>query len=259
MLAKRQLMARNQPIFPVALNWTRGGQGERTGVVAVAQISTFSEGLYTPDQAARLARLTPQTVRRWFDGVGGHEPAAIRRLPKEDAGLLGFVDLVQAMAIRAIRLDRKLSLQKIRETINAAKELGVEYPFARKHQTFLFADDVVIKLADNRLIQVTGRYKMQECIRPVLEVFMDDLCFDADTGLANEYRPLKDDGHYISISPSRKYGAPVVMPQGYTVSSLVNAAQAEGSPADAASAFNVPESAVRLALKYDDFLLGRAA
>jgi uncharacterized protein (DUF433 family) len=228
-------------------------------VVAIASQNIFVEGLYTIDQAARLARLTPQTLRRWFDGSDERKPAAIRSFPKNDAGVVGFVDLIQALAIRAIRKERKLSLQKIRETIIMAREHGIDYPFARSHQTFLFADDVVIMLPDERLIQVTGKYKRQHLIKPVVELYLDDLCFNAETGLASEYTPLKDGDMFISIKPTVKYGSPVVMPIGLTAGSLINAVDSEGSIKDAASAYGIDISYVKLALRYDDMLAGTAA
>jgi DNA-binding transcriptional MerR regulator len=122
-------------------------------VVAVATPSIFREGIYTVEQVAHLARLSPRTLRRWFDGEGEGEPALIRRIPKNDAQVFGFLDLVQSLAIRALRNTGKLSLQKIRQTITEAEKLGVQYPFARDHKTFVFADDVVIDV-NGQLFQV---------------------------------------------------------------------------------------------------------
>ena len=229
----------------------------------VAQIAKdiFTEGIYTIDQAAHLARLSPRSLRRWFDAESGKEPALHRRIPQNDAEVLGFVDLVQALAVRAIRNTGKLSLQKIRQTIIAAENLGIKFPFARKHQTFLFADDVVIRLPDERLIQVTGKYKSQQLMKPVVELYLDDLSFDAITGLAKEYIPLRDvgDERRIVINPKIQYGAPVVMPGGHTVNALVNAVDGEGSIEAAADIFEVPVAEVKFALRYEDVLGGMAA
>ena len=186
-------------------------------MVATIANNILLDGIYTLDQAAHLARLSPRSLRRWLDGEGEQEPALTRRMPRNDAEVLGFIDFIQALAIRAIRNDGKLSLQKVRQTITEAEKPGISYPFARQHQTYLFADDVVIKLIDGRLIQVTGKYKRQHLIKPVVELFLDDLVFDPETGLANQYVPLKNGKREIVINPAINYGVPVVMPGGYTV------------------------------------------
>jgi uncharacterized protein (DUF433 family) len=229
-------------------------------VVAAATPSIFQEGIYTIDQAAHLARLSPRSLRRWFDGEGESEPALTRRVPRNDAQVFGFLDLIQALAIRAIRNTGKLSLQKIRQTIIEAEKPGVHYPFARDHKTFIFSDDVVIDV-NGQLFQVTGYYRQQQLIKPVVEIYLQDLTFDPLTGLANEYVPLRDatSDAKVVIKPTLKYGAPVVMPRGYTVSSLVGAVDSEGSIEAAAQMLDVPQADVKLALRYEDILAGTAA
>jgi uncharacterized protein (DUF433 family) len=219
------------------------------------------EGIYTIEQAARLARVSPRILRRWINGEGEKEPAFDRKVPLNDADVIGFVDLIQALTIRALRKDRRITLQKVRDTIIEAEKLGVFYPFARKHKTYLFADDIVIKLEDGRLVQVTGKYKQQDLIKPVVELYLDDLSFDSVSGLANEYVPLRDadENRRIVISPKIKYGAPIVHPCGYTVGSLINAVDSEGSIESAAEAYDVNVADVKFALRYDDFLVGIAA
>ena len=231
----------------------------------------FVEGIYTIEEAAHLARVKPRSLRRWLDGEGGKEPALLRRIPKNDAGALGFVDLVQAMAVRAIRQKEIksargkdpviVSLQKLRKTVEEAERLGIQYPFARRHKTYLFRDDVVIEFEDGTLITVTGEYRQQHLMKPVVELYLEDLSFDPHSGLANEYVPLRDtnDERRVVIRPTLKYGAPVVMPSGFAVSSLVDAVDSEGSIAAAADMYEVDEADIKLALRYEDILAGSAA
>lgn len=229
-------------------------------MVATAE-TILTGGIYTLEQTAHLSRLSPRILRRWLDGGVGREPALLRHMPKNEAQVFSFVDLVQALAIRALRKERRLSLQKIRDTINRAKELGIEYPFARKHQTYLFADEVVLEVAGT-LVTVTGQHNRQQLIRPIVELYLDDLSYD-ESGLANEYVPQREGDREgdrkIVIRPTLKFGAPVVMPCGYTVSALINAVDSEGSILDAADAFGVEEDDVKFALRYDDMLVGTAA
>jgi uncharacterized protein (DUF433 family) len=236
-------------------------QGIVMSVATVTENNIFLEGLYTRDQAAHLARLSTRSLQRWLDGDADTEPVLLRKMPVSDSKVIGFVDLIQALAIRAIRNSGKLSLQKVRQTITEAARLGVSFPFARHHQTYVFDDDVVIKLADETLIQVTGRYRHQQLIKPVVELYLEDLSFDATTGLAAEFVPLRDTHGdvRIVINPKRKYGSPLVMPRGRTVNSLVMAVDSEGSIAAAAHMCEVPEGDVKLALRYEDILAGIAA
>jgi uncharacterized protein (DUF433 family) len=228
-------------------------------VVAVASPDIFVSGIYTVEEAARLARLSPVVLRRWLDGSDASRPAMDRFIPKNEANVVGFVDFVQAMAIRALRTSRRLSLQKVRQTIEEAKKLGVLYPFARKHKTYLFRDDVVIELDDGVIFQVTGSYKQQQLIYPIVELYLQDLSFDPHTRLANRYVPLKMNDAEVVLDPVIQYGSPVVMPRGYTVSSLVAATNNEGSIQAAADMYGVPTTDVEIALRYEDILAGTAA
>jgi len=227
-------------------------------VVAIALPNIFTSGIYPVEEAARLARLSPRVLRRWLDGSDDSPAAMDRMIPRNEAGVVGFIDLVQALAIRALRKSRQLSLQKIRQTIVEANKLGVSYPFARKHQTYLFVDDVVIRLENGSIIQVTGKYRLQHLLQPVVELYLQDLVFDQDCGLAKRYVPLKRDSLEVVIDPLIKYGSPVVMPNGCTVSSLVDAANSEGSIQGAADMYEVAEADVEIALRYEDILAGTA-
>lgn len=208
-------------------------------------------GIYTPDQASRLLGLRSDVVDRWIYGSNSGEAAVIPRFPEYNGEFITFVDLVQAMAIRAIRSSKKLSLQKIRATVEAANKHGIEYPFARKRTTYVFADDVVLRLNNGELIQATGKYKEQHLIEPIVELYLDDLGFDTH-GLANIYTPLRRGYRQVVLAPNVNYGAPTILPTRYAVATLLNAVDAEGGIEAAASVCNVHQDDVRLAVDYED-------
>ena len=92
-------------------------------------------GLYTLGEAAKYARMQPVTLTRWFKG----DDYCARVLPLEDAKIITFLDFVQALAIRNLRVIYKVKLQDIRDAVNrATDEFGITHPFAYKHTTFLF-------------------------------------------------------------------------------------------------------------------------
>src|SRR5260221_4032735 len=93
-------------------------------------------GVYTPDQAARLLHLQPRAIRRWVYGTQNAQAAIIPEWPGHVGKLITFLDFVQAMAIRDIRNQRRISLQKIRQTVEIAEHNKVHLPFARKHTDY---------------------------------------------------------------------------------------------------------------------------
>ena len=100
-----------------------------------------------------------------------------------------FVDFVQALAIRDIRRQHNVSLQKIREALNRAKEeYHITHPFAMNHRTFLLEKDIHITLHnDDDLTQLTCKKPGQMTMRPIIEVYLQDLTFSED-GLAVNYK-----------------------------------------------------------------------
>lgn len=213
-------------------------------------------GAYTLDQVAALVGIRPDMAHRWLYGSVACSAALIPQRD-EDEGLATFVDLVQVMAVRTIRQSRRLSLQKIRKTIEVAHEHGVAFPFARKHTTYVFHDDVVIRLNDNRLMQVTGKYHDQDLMEPVVETYLKDLSFDK-LGLADNYKPLRRGYRQVILSPTMLFGAPTVIPCGYTVATLVDAFYAEGGVSAAARVCGVNDEDIRIAVDYEDSLRNAA-
>lgn len=222
-------------------------------MVAAAHSTDWARlGAYTPQQASRLLGVRSDVVHRWVYGSDLGSAAIIPQYPKHQGELVTFVDLVQAMAVRQIRLSRKLSLQKVRETVEAANRHGVKYPFARKHTTYVFADDVVLRLNDGRLIQVTGKYREQQLLEPIVQDYLDDMGFD-DHGLANEYTPVRRGFRFATLRPSLNFGAPTVLPCGYTVRTLLDALEGEGSVEAAAQVCDVNEQDILVAQDCEQF------
>ena len=225
----------------------------RRGRVMRAAEHWASYGVYTPSQAAQLLSISTAMVNRWLYGDARHDAAVTPQVPEHDRQLLTFIDLIQAMAIRDIRTakhGKHLSLQKVRQTVNEAKRLGVLFPFARRHTAYVFSDDVVIRLPDDRLIQVTGKYRNNDLIEPVVYSYLDDLGFD-DQGFAAQLVPLQRGLRKVILSPAVNYGAPTITPGNYTVATLVAAARSEGGPEAAADLCDVNVNDVLLALDYE--------
>ena len=209
-----------------------------------------ARGAYAPDQAARLLGIRADMVKRWLYGSRTSQAALIPEYADHRGALVTFLDLIQAMAIRDIREQRRVSLQKIRATVGVAQEHGVSFPFARRHRTYVFGDDVVLRLNDGRLIQATGKYHQQDLMEAIVYEYLDDLGFDK-TGLADTYTPCRLNFRSVQLSPLLNFGAPTVQPCGYTVKTLITALDAEGGIERAANVCGVSPDDVRLAIQFE--------
>jgi uncharacterized protein (DUF433 family) len=238
----------------------------------VATAHTLGIGLYSPEEAAFYARVQPRLLNRWLFAQEGENVVEPQIIPSNGEKTVTFLDLIQALAIRAIRNQYKIPLQKIREAvINARQKWGVEYPFAMKHTTCLFSDkqkaghgEILIRLpghddlTDERLVQLSGKKSGNLVMHQIVEVYLDELSFDAE-GLATEWRPLQWRQDSVLLNPHRRFGEPLIESCGHTAQTLWEASEAEGGIKNAARAYGVSEDAVRLACKYYDHLRSNAA
>ncbi len=216
------------------------------------------DGVYTSQQAAALLGVSTAMARRWVYGNSVGKAAIVPQHPEYSGDLMTFLDLIQCMAIRAIRTQKNVSLQKVRETVLKAREKGIPYPLATRHTTYVLAGEVILRLDDGTLIHATGKYHDNELMEEVVEEYLDDVGFN-NRGIANAYRPIRKAHRSVILSPAYNYGAPTVVPCGYTVETLLNAVDAEGGPEQAADACGVNPIDVQLALEYECRLLPKAA
>jgi uncharacterized protein (DUF433 family) len=214
----------------------------------------FNQGIFTVPEVALFARLHTSTVKRWFFGTNMGRPV----LPHESNGgekALGFLEFVQALAIRTLRRDYKLGLSKIREAIERAEhDYGVKHLFARPHQTVLFGREIFIYPDGQPApVQITGKQVHQLGLRQVVETYQRDLSFDEE-GLAHLYHAFRFRDRAIVINPAVRFGEPYVESCGYTAKTLRDAVLSEGGVSEAAKAFGVAEDEVEVAYRYFDSL-----
>lgn len=214
-------------------------------------------GLYTPAEAALYARVHGNLLSRWLFGDARGAPVVDPQLRDlEGEKVVTFLDFVQSLAIRAIRQTRKVPLQKIREAIEAAKQLyKIDYPFAIKHTTYLLGKEVVIRTPCDKakFVQLTGKAKRNRLLTEVAELYLEDLSFDAN-GLANRYLAWKKDEYEIVMDPHQRFGEPLLPSCGYTARALFDAYRIEGGIDQAAKCYGVEPAEVKAAIEYFDHL-----
>src|SRR5436305_15157494 len=97
----------------------------------------LGNGLYSVAEAALYARVSRAMMTRWlFGGKSGQ--SVLQPQFGSDNRAVSFLDFIQTLAIREIRFQHKVPLSKFREAIKVAKDKhDLDYPFARKHCTYL--------------------------------------------------------------------------------------------------------------------------
>ncbi|MBP3954007.1 hypothetical protein J8F10_01675 [Gemmata sp. G18] len=222
----------------------------------------IGNGLYTVAEAALYARVSPSLMSRWlFGSVSSQSVIEPQFAPSDSERLVTFLDLVQTLAIREIRLQRKVPLPKFRQAIKVAKEhLGLDYPFARQHCTYLLGDELVIRPPGtvDEFIEVSGKHKGQRLIEFV-EMYLEDLSFDPN-GLVNAYRIFSSHHLHpipVKMDPQKRFGEPL-LPSGYTAMAIWEAIKTEGGIDRTAKVYGISKEEVETAYQFVDHL-GKSA
>ncbi len=219
----------------------------------VALASKFvGYGMYTPAEAAMYARVKPQLMSRWVHGSASGAAVVQARVESSDGDrTVAFVDMIQAMAIRAVREQSRgrVTLQTIRQAVDTAAQLGLRYPFARRHTIYRWQDRIALRVDGIDLVEASGRHRGHMLLK-IVELHLEDIGYD-DNGLANDYH-LGQGPVRIRFRPDFQFGQPVVEPSGHTAWTLWEAVQSMGDVTAVAEAYRVDEEEVRVAYRYID-------
>jgi uncharacterized protein (DUF433 family) len=159
--------------------------------------------------AARIARLSPSTLRLWACGEDGRnslfEPASAAPL------LLSFSNLIEAFVLASMRRVHRVSMQRVRK---AVRYLGRELGYARPLIHARFKTDGVSLFVQHagRLLDVSARG--QTLLREVLDTSLARIDWDRD--LAVRLYPSVRDGDLASqpktivVDPRLGFGQPVI-------------------------------------------------
>jgi uncharacterized protein (DUF433 family) len=233
-------------------------------MVAAGAKKLLGVGLYTPAEAALYARIRTQLMKRWVHGDASGKPVLRQEPDASEEKIVSFLEFVQAMAVRSIRLTHKVPLKKIRQALSKAeRDYDLPYLFAREHTTFLFNDEILVRrgtveMDEDEYIELSGKGAGNRMFGKVVELYMRDLVFDT-SGLASEYLAYDWRGNRIVMNPHRRFGEPLVTSCGYSAKALWDAFRAEGSIEATAKAYGVKPEEVEAACRYFDWLSKPAA
>ncbi len=224
-------------------------------MVAISEY--LGHGLYTPAEAAMYARLQTRTLRRWLSG--NRSGGRVLDTEFNEADRVSFLDFVQALAIRNIRLQHAVPLQRIRQSVLIATQTyGLDYPFARRHTAYLDGAEIVIRIPgeEEDFVQVSGKQAHQRVLEKIVAPYLSDLGYDA-SGLANRYTAFEYRSGSVIMDPAVRLGEPVIAECGYTARTVWEAVLSEGGIEEAAAALGIEPRYAALAWRYFDFLNAR--
>lgn len=216
-------------------------------------------GIYTVPEAARLTRVSPQSIRRWLLGYqsnsSGHsrmQPPVISHdyAPIDGEIALSFLDLIQVRFVDAFR-SYGVSLQEIRKAATIAAELVQDtHPFATK----LFYTDKRSILAritkegkDPELLSLVRRqYEIDEVVLPLL---YEGIEF-SESAVADKWWPMGM-GSKVVLDPERNLGKPILHDSGVATETLSQSYLRLGSYERVAHWYELSADDVRVAVEFE--------
>lgn len=221
----------------------------------------LGKGMYTVAEAALYCRVTTALMTRWLFGTASGDAVILPQFGTDER-LVSFLDLIQTLAVREIRRHHKVPLPKFRQAIKFAEDtLGLYYPFARQHCTYLYNDDLVIRPIQDKddFVEASGKRKGQRLL-PFVEMYLKSLDFAPD-GLAYKYRIFTSNHPKVvavTMDPKVRFGEPL-LPSGYTAMTIYGAIKTEGGVDQAAKAYGISVDEAEAAYQFADHLAGKSA
>lgn len=215
-------------------------------------LNILGEGVYTPREVARLVGSTPQDILRWTRGSGPNPPLwNAYYQPLDDSTELSFLDLVELRVVRALR-SAGLSMQSIRFAIKYAKErYGIERPLSTAGFRTDGADILINALEDDgEYLSLSKKNPGQKVFSKVVNQSLVDLEYEHNQVV--RWRPHFASG--VVIDPSRYFGDPLLDEFGISTRVIFEELPAIGSPRKIAELYEIPEDAVRNAIRFEERL-----
>ncbi len=221
----------------------------------------LGKGMYTVAEAALYCRVSTAMMTRWLFGNSSGDAVMVPQFGTNER-LVSFLDLVQTLAVREIRIHHKVAMPKIREAIKYAEDkFKLYHPFARHHCTYLYDGTLLIRpdQAEDDFIEASGRQKGQRRF-PFVEMYLKSLDFTPD-GLAYKYR-IFNSNHpnpvAVTMDPKVRFGEPL-LPSGYTALTIYEAIKAEGGVNQVAKAYGISVEEAEAAYQFADHLSAKGA
>lgn len=209
-------------------------------------------GLYDLNEGARLTRLDPKRLRRWFvppPSEASRKPILTPDYPRVKGDTaISFLDLVDVFVFGNLR-EQGVPLQTLRRVYGRLqRDYGQKHPFAFNRLATDGAE-VFLRLSDangkDQLVEVLTR---QMVFPEIIEPFLKQLDYDPVTHLAKRWRIA--DG--VVLNPGISLGKPVIDGVFVRTEVLADAYHANGRNADVVARwYNVGPDDVLAAVRFE--------
>jgi uncharacterized protein (DUF433 family) len=208
--------------------------------------------MYLAVEAARWARTTPQTARRWVRGYEYRKPSGDRAwsppvTQRRSDDLLTFDDLVEIAAVAGAR-KAGVSMPKIRQAIDFTKtELGITRPLLS--ETFL-TDGRELFLRDAASApNFTSLNRVGQIAWSEIEAVLREV--DYEGRVAARWWPTGRDAGVV-IDPLVNFGRPIIATLGVRTETLVDRFVAGVDLEDLAEEYGTSPAAVQEAVRFEN-------
>jgi uncharacterized protein (DUF433 family) len=219
------------------------------------QPNLLKTGIYTVSEAAYLVGVSQRKIRGWIDGYPrSNRPPIVDNELGWVEGRLAF-SFTNLMEIRFIAFFEKAGVHfwHIRAIMHQVKhELDHPHPFATN---IVFRTDgrkVVEEIAaSNGITHLFDlRSRNFEMHLVVLESLVEDVVFDPK-GDARSWYPRRRTSPHVIVHPRFSFGRPVLERSRIPTRTIADAVRAQGKDRAVAMWFEIPESEVREAVKFE--------
>jgi uncharacterized protein (DUF433 family) len=213
----------------------------------------LGKGVYGVQEAARLARVRPNTVRRWFVGRNDSRIGPVLRPDYPSVNgrqAVSFLDLVDLLVVGRFR-EARVPLQTVRRVYQVlSKRLQTTHPFG--HQKLLTDGNAVFvetldALGDKYLEEVLTR---QRAFPQILRQYLSEIVYGPQQ-IAARWNIAPG----VVVDPSINFGKPTIAESGVSTYVLVSCYRANNCNAEAVSdLFEVSPDAVLRAVAFEQHL-----
>lgn len=217
----------------------------------------LSTGIFTVADAAVLVNASERQVRGWITGY----PGRVGPLIENELGWIenrlafSFRNLME-LRFAATFVKAGVKLHRIRKIMSEVRaSLQHPHPFATNIVFKTDGKKIVAEIAKKNGVTVaydleTKNYELHPVI---LASLADDVKYDPK-GDAVAWRPRSDLAPNVIVDPRISFGRPSMRSSGIPTRTLAQAAKAEKSLSAVAAWYEVPESQVREAVKFESQL-----
>lgn len=223
----------------------------------MSEPNLFETGIYTIPDAAELVSADARVVRIWVSGHKAKQEPIIQtqigRMGNKVA--LSFTNLMELRFVATFAA-AGVKLPEIRKIMSEAKRsLSHPHPFATKTVFKTDGRKIVAEIARANGIENIYDLKSKNYeMYPVVAAYLKgDVMYDPE-GDAVSWRPRPDFAPNVILHPNISFGQPVLKSSRVPTETLADAVRAEGNIRVVARLFQLPESHVREAVKFEDQL-----